>query len=308
MEFSSAVERAAQLHAKAAALAEALERAPHDRGLQVTLASVKKLAARADEELREAAASAQIDLCHYRTLQSMEGPYRAADFANSVVTYQDLFTAIFDFVRNGPRVRARYSEHVKIQSQLNIAYTYPGSIGVVLTVENNRDLFNEGQLDRVIASFSAITDISSTDQVKQVARTMGLNVVRSAFRWADVNWQAEYSVDVQWRRSDAVIKGGYIPRERFLNMKSLISEASEILPTELETIGTLAGFNVLRDTFVFVTPNGDQYSGRLAEGFPRTERIVPFQYKARILEKTITNFATEIEQTHYELLALDNVE
>jgi hypothetical protein len=305
LDFNSALERAAQLQAKASSLAEALARSPNDRGLQVTLASVRRLAERAEEELKEVAQSSQVDLCHYRAVQTVDGPYRAADFANSIVTYQELLTALYDFVRNGPRLVARYSEAVKAQSQLNIAYTYPGSIGVLFTVENNRDLFNEGQLDRVIDALNQITDISSIDQVKHVARHMGLNVVRSAFRWADRNWQAAYSVEVQWRRSDAVIRGGLVPRARFLNIKSLISQTSEVEPREFESIGTLVGFNVLSDTFVFVPDVGDRhYSGKLGEGFPKTERKVPYHYKARILEKTVTSFATETIHTTYELQAL----
>src|SRR5690606_23789921 len=133
---------------------------------------------------------------------------------------------LYDFVKNGPKYAANYSKEVRSASQFNLAYTYPGSIGVLLSIDNRRDLFGEGELDRIINLINRVVELESIGQVRSIAHELGLNVVRHVFKWADQNWKSEYSVDIQWTRSDAVIKGGYVPRAQFLKLKSLIEETS----------------------------------------------------------------------------------
>ncbi len=265
------------------------------------------MAERAEQELTDVAQRNQIDLCRYRVKKSVDGAYPAINLAQSIATYQELFTALYDFVKHGAKSAANYARDVRQNSLLNLAYTYPGSIGVLLSIDNTRDLFGSGELDEIIDALNRVVELESIDQVRSVAHEMGLNVVRNVFKWADQNWKSEYSVDIQWTRSDAVTKGGHVPRAQFLKLKSLIQETSDEEPEEIEVVGTLVGLHVLSDTFSISTENGDTYSGRLADGFAKRQYKIPGQYRSKIVRKTTVKYATEATAVTYSLLSLDEI-
>lgn len=303
MDFASALDRSAALRSKVFAMERAFAANPSDNGLRITLLSAKRLADRAERELQETAFVSGVDLCRYRVVR-IDDNYPAAALGKSIVAYQDLFTALCDYVKNGAKSLARYTNEVRSVSTLNVGYTFPGSLGVLFTIENPRDLFNSGGLDQVVASLNELTDLQSISQVRTVAQKMGLNVVRNAYKWAEKNWEAEYAVDIKWVRSDAVTLGRMVNRGQFLKITSLIKQTEDEEPREFQTRGTLVGYNMPNSHFVVTTSTGRTYSGRLSDSFPRTEYRIPKEYDARILERTVTNYATEQSSTTYELLEL----
>jgi hypothetical protein len=284
----------------------ALAANPNDRGLRITLLSARRMAERAEAELVDAARSYDMDLCRYRVRRIDDTVYPAVSFAESIVAYQNLFTALYDYVKNGAKAAAKYSNEVHQGSMLNLAYTFPGSLGALLAITNRRDLFDEGELDQVISAMAEVVELQSIDEVRSIAREKGLNVVRNVFKWARQNWDAEFSVDIQWTRSDAVVRGGHFPRAKFLEITSLIEQTSDEEPGEFEVDGTLVGLHVLSDTFS-ISSNGDTYSGRLAAGFHKRQYKVPGQYRATILSTTTTKYATEAVVVKYELARLEEL-
>lgn len=307
MDFSSALERTAALRAKVSAMERALQAEPHDVGLRLTLLSAKRQADRAEKELMDSASVSGVDVCRYRVVKQV-GQYPAADLGRSLAAYQDLFTSVYDFVKNGAKKVARYTNEIKEQTALNIGYTYPGSVGVLLTIDNPRGLFfDTGEFDDVVNVINTLTELRSIQEVRQVAQKMGLPVVRSVYNWAEQNWQAQYSVDIKWARSDRVSTGRFVERAEFLKITSLIKQTEDEEPRDFEVVGTLAGYNVLTDSFSITSHNGDTFSGKLSDGFVRKQYKVPMQYVAQIREKAVTNYAIEKTVTTYELLSLDEL-
>jgi hypothetical protein len=166
-------------------------------------------------------------------------------------------------------------------------------------------LFDQGELDKVISGLSQVSELRTIEDVRSVAGQMGINVVRGVFKWAERNWKSEFSVDVQWTRSDAIAKGEHVPRRQFLKLISLIEQTSDEVPDDIEVAGSLVGLHILSDTFSLATSNGDTYSGRLAQGFHKRQYKVPGVYKAKIRMKTTVKYATESVSVAYELLALE---
>jgi hypothetical protein len=292
------------LRSKAAAMERALAASPEDKGLRITLLSARRMADRAEEELAEAAKQSDIDLCRYKVTRQTDGHYAAATFAESLVAYQDLFTALYDFVKNGMKTTASYAKEVKQASLLNLAYTYPGSLGVLLAIPNQRDLFDKGELDQIIDSMSKVSELQTIEDVRAVAGSMGLNVVRNVFKWADQNWKSDFSVDIQWTRSDSVAKGGHVTRSQLFKITSLIQQTSDEKSDDVEVVGTLVGLHYLTDVFAITTATGNTYSGRLGAGFDKGEYKIPSVYRAKLGAKTTVKYATETTTTTYRLLAL----
>lgn len=307
MDFASAVERSAQLRSKLAAIELALNANPADKGLRITYLSSKRRVERAENLLVELASEAQIDVCRYKLVRSESNEYFASSFANSLLTYQHLFTALYDFVKSGAKSVATYKSEIRERSLLNLAYTYPGSMGVLLTVEASRDLFGGGELDKVIAGFEAVTHIQKQSDVKQIAHEYGLNVVRKTHAWAEVNAKSDFSVDMQWHQSSARLRGGVVPRNRLARIAALIGETSDEQPREFLVEGTLSGYSILTDTFAVVSRNGDLYKGQLGKNFVRREYIIPSVYMAKILANTTVKYAEESAETTYTLLSLNEV-
>jgi hypothetical protein len=308
LDFASALERSAQFRSKLAAMETALKARPDDRGLRITLLSTKRSAERAEQDVLAAASHSQIDLCRYRIIRTANDTYPASHIAASISSYQDLFTALYNYVKTGPSSSANYSRDIKKNSLLNLAYTYPGSLGVVLTIDNALDLFGDGELDKIIKALQDVTSIRSQEYVKQVADKMGLNVVRKVFAWADINWISEFSVDVQWKKSTDQMSGGFISRQTFLDISSAINQTSDEEPIEIDVVGTLVGYNVLRETFAITTDDEATYSGRLSEEFDRKKVYkIPFSCRAKITAIKLTKYAAESSVMSYRLSSLSDV-
>jgi hypothetical protein len=178
---------------------------------------------------------------------------------------------------------------------------------VLFSIPNDRNLFNEGRIDGVMGGLDRLAGIRDEQDVRDVVRGMGLNVVRTAFRWADYNWHSDYSVDVVWTHSNRIVRGGTFTRDQFLRMTTAIKSASDERTHKFSVVGTLVGMHVLSDTFALASANGSTYSGRLAANFDRREYKIPREYKADIIEVTTVNYATELASNRYELLSLSDV-
>ncbi len=294
------------MRAKVFAIERALAQTPTDKGLRLTLLSAKRRAERAEVVLLEKAETAQIDLCRYRVIRGSSNEYPALHLAQSIANYQNLFTAVYDFAKSGAvRAAAKYAKGLREKTLLNLAYTYPGSMGVLLSIPANRNLFGEGDLDKVVRALQRITEVNSQGEVKEIAQEMGMNVIKRASDWASQNWEAEYSLDVQWRDSKDVRVGSFIERARFLRISSLINQTSEETVNEIEVAGTLVGYHDLSDRFSVATREGDVYNGRLHDNFVRKQYKIPADYVARMQERTIISYASDTIKTTYFLLALE---
>lgn len=306
MDFASALERAAAARAKVAAIENALRRSPGDNGLRITLLSAKRMADRAEEELDSVSESAQVDLCRYKVVQRTDLPFGAAKFAKSISAYQDLFTAIVDRFQTGVKSLAKYTEDIKNMSELNIAYTFPGSLGVLLSIGNDRDLFAHGKLDDVVSAFDNILALRSPGEVRGLASELGLNVIRNTYKWADHNWTAQYSLDIRWSQANLRKKGQYVSNNEFFKIKNSIGHTTDIQPEPIKVIGALVGFHALRKTFSIVPDESERtISGILDKDFPKGAKpTILKRYEASLSMRTEINYATEEEKKIYELVSL----
>ena len=83
----------------------------------------------------------------------------------SLATFQELVTAIFDAFKTSPKLRAKISAEIVAQSTLNFGYAYPGSLGFVLTMPNDRLLIGESELDRAFQTIFAMTKAEQSAEV-----------------------------------------------------------------------------------------------------------------------------------------------
>lgn len=303
-DFASVVEQARRAFASVARLESALTRDPTNPALQVNLSASKKLARKSEEQIRAFSDLQRIDLCNYRLIPHHERAYKLYSVSRSLLEYQNLFSQIYDSLKNGVKGRAQVGMEVASESAMELAYTFSGSLGFALIVHSDRDFF-EGKLDRSIDALFDIISIDSQRGIRDVASTYGVAVVKRLYDWSKVNLEGHFATDVQWSRSDGVKIGRYVEQDVLINIVNMIAASGDEVNKTEEVFGRLVGGDLLSGSFHFVVPNGGDYRGGLSSSFsPDSEMTLGKEYHARISLKSKTVYATNKVEANYELEAL----
>src|SRR4029077_7422203 len=86
---------------------------------------------------------------------------------------------------------------------LGFAYSFPGSAGVMMTLANDRFLF-EAKLDSVMEKTFALLGAQAPEEIQSLAELVGVPSVRLVHQWAEENVKAGFGADIVWRRDDVV--------------------------------------------------------------------------------------------------------
>jgi hypothetical protein len=306
-EIASVVERTRKAFASVSQLEAALMRAPSDRALQLNLSAMKKMAVQSQEQLYRYSQHAHVDICNYRLLpgESNNLGYSLGYVSRSLLEYQNLFTQIYDALKNGIKQRAVFGRDAEEESTLEFAYSYSGSLGVVLFSHSERNLLS-GKLDSSIDSLYQVIDINSRGTVHQVAQRLGTAVVKRVYDWSSANLKGGFAADIRWNRSDGRQLGEVIERDRMEEIVDIIDATSDSKTQEIEATGILFGGNIGSRSFHFVVPKGEVYKGHLADDFDsKTVMTLGKWYRARIRDTEKFHYATEKLERNQQLLALD---
>lgn len=278
-------------------------------GDQMVLASLQSLRAHAEhleQQWVEECRHRRVEVCRYKLLAGLTEAYSATSFAKSLLEFQELFAQIFDAkIHGSPKRRAIVSGEIISETAFDFAYSYPGSLGVVLTLQDRPDLFS-GRFETAIAAFQQVTSIEDEDDVRDVANTLGDAVVKRVYDWSTVNYLAGFSVDVTWTGFSEAYAGKLVDREELGRIIELIGKAGDIERTTVRVIGTLVAIDVLGKRFRLVVPDGEDYRGTLSERFDLSKQwAVNRTYAARIVVEAVTRYATQRTDVNYRLEDLE---
>lgn len=303
-EIASVVERTRKAFASVSRLEAAIARAPSDRSLQLNLSAMRKVALQSQEQLFKFSELQHIEVCNYRLIPETAKSYALPHVSQSLLNYQWLFTQVHDALRNGPKAYPTWGQQALDESMLEFAYSYSGSLGVVLLAPSERDFF-EGRLDQSIDALFQVIDIDSRHAVRDIAKSLGNGVVRRIHDWSQANLRGGFAADIRWTRSDGKQLGEVIEHKRLESIVEIIEATSDEEVRELSVIGILVGGDIQSGSFHFVVPNGDDYRGKLAKEFSGdTSMTLGKVYSARIRETSTTVYSTEKIENKRELIAL----
>lgn len=293
-DYAFVAERARKAFSSVARLERALERSPGDRGIQTSLAAMRKLAEKAEKEMLRLAEVNRIEVCNYRLVPEPAASLALPFISRSLLAYQNLFSQIHDAIRNGSlKERAVIGSEAAAESMLEFGYSYSGSLGVVLLVQSDRDFF-EGRLDRSIEALFQVLDIADNDTVKDVAHNLGNAVVKRLYDWSKSNIDGGFSADVRWTRSDGRQLGQLVERKQMQTMVDVIGATSDDTTRSVDLRGMLVGADLSGKTFHFVVPDGDDYKGTFHDDLNVGQEItVGKLYDAEIVVVERYYYATE---------------
>jgi hypothetical protein len=277
---------------------------PSDRFVMASLESIKADVLQMELEWFEQCRIQQVEVCRYRLIAPAQ-TYTASWFAKSLLEFQELFSQIFDAKKNGVKRRARISGDTFTETAFGFAYSFPGSLGVVLTLQQEPNLFGDKFTDSV-AAFNDITSMNDEDDVREAATTLGDAVIKKIYDWSSINSKAGFDVDVTWASASGVKTGGLIDRSSLARIVDLIDKTKDVEKRQLRIPGTLVAIDTIKKRFRFVVPDGEDYSGPVSPAFDLTRKwSVNTPYLGVIETVSVTKFSTQETINTFTLVALE---
>lgn len=279
-----------------------------DRYVQANLLSLRTNVADLVLQWEAEARVAQRDVVRYRLIPSQASEYAIRSVATSLLDFQELFSTVFDALKNGAKRRAHLAADVLLETSFNFAFSYPGSLGIAMSIDASSPGLFEGKFDAAVEAFMQVVEVQDEDELRGLAERLGRAVVRKTFDWSKANLAAGYSVDLIWTSSTGQRHGGMIDVARFRRLVQVIERTSDTETHPLTTGGVLTGFDGQVRRFRFVGDDNQVYAGTLSERFPAgAVWRVNAPYQADIERDEALNFATQETQITYRLKHLEPV-
>ncbi|MGI4877599.1 MAG: hypothetical protein ACRYG4_08950, partial [Janthinobacterium lividum] len=279
----------------------ALARAPADRYLAVNVRSLQREVSEVEESWLTTAEKSRVDLIKYRLVPDFSEHFGLSDFAKSLLGFQDLFLGISKSVIRKQMTPGDKRKRLEIP-EFEFAYSYPGSLGVVLLMDSDAV---GSRYDDAISTILKLPSLHDTDDIRDIAQYLGRPVVNRVYDWSKTNYDARFSVDMSWKFSDGRQLGNTIATSEFARIVSLIGGASDIDVRTIETRGVLIGIDSKTRRFRFVDPQGGDFHGQINQEFHIADQwTINSIYWATIRETSSTNYATDETKLVHELISL----
>jgi hypothetical protein len=138
LEIQKQIELASQ---RVLVLERALRDHPSLPSVAANLESAVRVRTKLEEQFVEAGAKAGYDICRYRAFDDYDRPVVGAAF-KSIAGFQKLVSVVYAAVKHGFKERATIPDDVARETTFDFGYAFTGSIGVVLTLRNEKTLFD----------------------------------------------------------------------------------------------------------------------------------------------------------------------
>jgi hypothetical protein len=307
--MSRVQELQAELQGTDAAIAHAertLAANPHIPSVAATLRTIQKRRENLEEQFLAATGAQGLDVCGYR-IELEDRPATIAGLTAVLSAFQKVFTSVYNAIERGPKLRSRTSAEITDATAFSFAYTYPGSVGIMMTLANDPQLIGGTKIDAAMQKTLELLRTTDPLKVKGLADTLGVPPVRFAHQWATENAKAGFGADITWRR-DRLIKGEVRMQPREIEL--LASTLKGTIAEEVVTfIGELTHVDTEEKTFrmKLIYPSKDrQIYGTFDTAITSTHPVqLPQVYKAtmNVLQRVVVEDGQE-EITHF-LLRLD---
>jgi hypothetical protein len=304
--MSRLLELQSDLQSAAAAVAHAertLATHPNVPSVLATLRTIQNRRASLEEQFFAAADELGLDVCGYRI--ELEGHTASISGLTSVLGFfQKIFTTVYDALQHGPKKKtAKNSAEAIAATALGFAYSFPGSVGVMMTLANDRFLL-EAKLDSAMEKTFALIGAREPEELQSLTDLVGVPSVRLVHQWAEENVKAGFGADIVWRRDDVVKREIRVQAQEIAQKAAMIKTMSAKETVVL--VGELLDVAVSEHTFRMQV-NDKIIQGSFDKVISSQHPVkLPKTYKAtmNVMQKIVVDDSGE-EQIDYFLLRLD---
>ena len=282
---------------------------PKSESLAAMAKSLEKRYIELEEAFSEEAESLGVDICAYRLLPEEEERPTLRALSSVLGDFQNLVTTVYDAIKTAiPKTRARISKEIETETEFRFGYTYPGSVGVVLTMPSERLLFGESYLDESVRLISEMARLHDSPSVLEFARKLGPASVRALYRWAYDHDESGSGVEIEWRRRKEIRTRLFAQRPELSRLHNTIGITSDEIVSEQTVHADLVGADILRQTFHMKLDTGEEIRGSMSEEIEISEEKtleLPRRYRAKIVKTEKILYSTEQEIVSYYLKELE---
>jgi len=294
-------------NAAMAELEKAIANDPKSLSLLAMMKSLEKRYEKLEADFSAVVDSLGVDVCAYRIFGEEQYPSIRA-LSNVLGDFQNLVSTVYDAIKTAvPKIRARISAEIAAETEFRFGYTFPGSVGVVLTISNQRKLIGESYLDESLQVISEMAKVHDSPAVLEYARRLGPASVRALYRWAYDHAESGLGVDMEWRRQQIIRTRLFAQRPELERLHQTINLTSEERISEITVHADLVGVDVARRSFHLKLDTGENIRGSIAEDMEISEKQtveLPKRYKAHVRTTEKIHYSTEEEDITYNLLSL----
>ena len=258
-----------------------------------------------EEELEHLASQQQTDVVNYRLFSDSDESMSITTVAKTLTDFQEWLTTIYDALQNGPKQRDRRDAEAISTTRLNFAYSYAGSVGVVMTMPAEQLLIGETNLDKAVETIFRLVKAKSTEEIAAYSKSLSPATIRRMYRWVTDHLESGVGADIEWRRNQKVKSSLLIQQQELRELQLTIGATSDETETTIEIPGVLIGADIDRRTFHLKIEGEEDISGTMSPliGTKATLELSK-HYTATILRKTKTIYVTEKDEITNFLLKI----
>lgn len=274
----------------------------------LALNSLKRRQENLEIQFEKASLNRSLDVCDYRlfceTTESESEQPTLRGFTKTLLDFQNLFTQVYAAVKaNLPRQSSRLSAEVAQETAFGVNYTYTGSLGVILTLPNERLLF-ASDIDESIKTVFELIKLENTDNIAEYAKRLGAATIRALYEWTSDQVSSGLGSQIKWKRGEDVRFETFVQFSELTRLKEAIESTSDEEVIELNLLGTLVGIDIPTRSFHISFEAGEDIRGTFADELPQIQFELPKVYKAKIIKTKTVKYSTDKEMIQYLLTEL----
>ncbi|HEV7222845.1 MAG TPA: hypothetical protein VGN42_09095 [Pirellulales bacterium] len=302
LEITKQIERAS---ARVQSLERALVDYPGLPSIAANLESVIRVQRQLEAEFEAVAAQLGVVVCRYRAFNDTETTRTAPAFG-AIADFQRLVSVVYGALKHGIKQRATIPEEVARETLFGFGFAFTGSLGVVLTIRNQTDLFGDSFLNESIDVIFQMAKASSTEEILQFADRLGPGPINALHKWAEDNADNGLGADVEWRQGKTVRNSLFVQRQELWKLTRAIKRSSSKTTRELTLFGRLQAADASKLRFKFKEEGLREIRGTVEPGVIDEKHTVglPSKYMAHVLKTEQTIYATGQVKVKYHLLRL----
>jgi hypothetical protein len=280
----------------------------NSRSLQSNILSLKKLHHNLQHDFDIAADELGLDVCHYRMLQDRP-PAKA--LGRAIGAFQDALSLTYECLRTGiPKAKRLFTSLTAEETELRVAYSYPGSFGVAFTIPNEKLLFPDMRttLDKAVETVFDLGKAADNKAIiSKAAQQIGRAPIVAIHDWAKANVDYDVGASIAWKRRQNTSSEVLIQAPEFDLLYNSLERIVETRDEEVVVQGILVGADAKSKRFHFVIGNSfEEIRGRFTDAISDDEQAsIPGKYTARLHKTTEVSYATDEEKISYLLLRLE---
>lgn len=281
---------------------------PASFAVAASMGSLRKRARQIEESFNDEAANLGVDKCSYRLFGG--NTFTINTLTHTLAGFQELLTEVHSVLTTGKkRNRGRVPLAVVEETQLQLGYTFSGSLGLVFTLPHNRPLLGESMLDASVSTVFLMAGATDPAMVKDFATLLGPAPVRALYRWSGAHRLAGLGADIRWERKEHEPLRLFLQEKEMARLHETIEATADEYKQESVTLsGMLIGIDTRRRSFRAVFDDGTTMSGTVGLGMtPENPAHVPARYNLKLTKRTRTKYAAAADEVSWVLNDLELV-